>query len=248
MTSEYYDQTEYMILSLIDKSPKPIGSWTLKELVQLNGQAASTATIGRWLKEMDSQGLTKKSSNKGRVLTDKGEKYLHDIQNLEKRAKLRNDAVEATFVTNLHQLSDLLTVRKCLETETAYQAALKATEDEKNMLRQALKAHQECVMLGRDPTETALKFHLTISKICHNNLLYRLVKLVIYEEDQIEKNIESLVTRERGPSYAADHSSIVEAILSGDADLSKEQMAKHIQTLIDAVNENPDKTQRHQVQ
>ena len=231
------DPTDYLLLSMIGQSKTPVGSWTLNELLQINGQQASTATIGRRLKSFDMCGYTEKTSNKGRVLTQRGRECLLAEQENMHRQKLRMAAVEAATVTSIEQLLEMLTVRRCLETETARQAALCATDEEKERLREVLRAHKECVMLGNDPTETALQFHLTVAAICHNKLLRRLMKLLTYEEGVLEAQFQTLVTRERGRHYILEHEDIVAAIVSGDANRASAAMGEHIQTLINAIRE-----------
>lgn len=62
----------FLLLSEIQKQKEPLGSWSLNALLAKQGVCVSTATIGRYLKVMDSDGLTIRKSNQGRIITEKG--------------------------------------------------------------------------------------------------------------------------------------------------------------------------------
>lgn len=231
------DELDREVLLYLSKSNNPLGSWNIQELLDNSGYNTSTSTISRKLRELDDKGYITKVSNKGRCLTDKGKEVSRVIQEEQFRNKLRSNAFEAATVTRIDQLIELLVVRKCLETETARQAALCANDQDLNELNEVLISHKESVMLGYDPTDPALNFHLLIAKISHNYLLSTLMELVIFEERIIEAMFNTLLTRERGHRYILEHEKITAAISSHNPELAAQLMTEHIQTLIDTLDE-----------
>lgn len=66
------DVVTYLLARMIGKSESPVGAWTLKEELEQSGINYGTATVGRYLKELDSRGMTEQRSNQGRILTEDG--------------------------------------------------------------------------------------------------------------------------------------------------------------------------------
>lgn len=235
-TGKKLDDLDCKILSYFAKSPRPLGSWNINELLESSGISTSTATIGRKLKSFDTLGITMKVSNKGRILSDKGKAVVRELEEDAIRSKLRNKAVEATAIDNVDDVLDVLVSRRCIETECARLAAEKATGDELLKIKETVLRHKECVTLGLDPTETAFDFHIAVAEASHSRLLLRLMKLIVFEEGQIESKLESLVTRERGAEYAVEHESIAAAIFDRNSGLAALLMQKHIDVLIKALS------------
>ena len=76
----------YLLLHFIDKRGEPAGCWALREDLFTVGMDCSTATIGRYLKELDYQDYTVQNSNLGRVVTPSGKAYLRDMDERLERA------------------------------------------------------------------------------------------------------------------------------------------------------------------
>ena len=162
--SEYIS---YLLMKYIQEDGAPVGAWTLREKLLAHGIDRGTATIGRYLKSLDSQDYTITQGNQGRLLTPRGVTRLHQIEKALQEVEVQNFLTATTQIHEYQDLIDLLYVRRLLETETAALAAEYATEGELKQLQSALEAHERCVALNSDPTETALIFHQTIADICH---------------------------------------------------------------------------------
>lgn len=229
------DYIDRKILSFFYRSEKPLGSWNINELLENSGVTTSTATIGRKLKSFDTLGITLKVSNKGRVLSDKGKAVVRVLDEFAIRTKLRNKAVEATAIDTVDDVLDVVMSRRCIEAECARLAAENATEAELEKIRNTVYRHKECVMLGVDPTETAFDFHVAVAEASHSRLLLRLMKLIVFEEGQIESKLEYLVTRERGAEYVVEHETIAEAIANRNPEAASMLMQKHIDVLVKAL-------------
>ena len=49
------DVVTYLLARMIGKSESPVGAWTLKEELEQSGINYGTATVGRYLKELEKQ-------------------------------------------------------------------------------------------------------------------------------------------------------------------------------------------------
>ncbi len=230
----------YIVMEILNEKGEPVGAWQLQEDLLKHGIKSSTASIGRLLRNLDYKGYTTRMSNKGRVLTDKGFAKLQGLEERIRQVKQRDNFQNSLQVNKYEELTDLLLARKAIETETARQAAIKATPSELELLKKAVHAHKNCVDNNQDPTVTALDFHAVVAEISHNKFLKTLLDMLIYEEKKIEAVFESLVTRERGHAYALEHQNIANMIINQEPDKAAELMSKHIQTLHDAICEQID--------
>ena len=148
----------YLLLRFIDQRGEPAGCGSLREDFLKNGIDCSTATIGRYLKELDLEDYTVQSSNLGRVLTPIGKVYLREMNERLERAIMQSELSKNVKVTNYDELEELLIARRALEEEAARLAALNATDEELKRLMDAVENHRQTVLRNEDPTETALQF------------------------------------------------------------------------------------------
>lgn len=226
------DMIYYLILSILHKIGSPVGSWMLRAELDEYGVSSSVATIGRYLKDLDSMGCTEQKSNQGRVLTPVGEDRLRDLDTLLARAQSRLNLTEALWVERFGQLVDLVRVRRALEIESARQAALRATKEDLVLIREALEEHKRTVREGLDPNKAAMDFHFAIAKASYNIFAIALLEMLITEESYIEAKFPYLLTRELGNDYVADHVNLVEAIENGDHEWASKLMDAHMSKIV----------------
>lgn len=227
----------YLLMRFIADKDEPAGSWVLREDLLRFGIDCSTATIGRYLKELDYQEYTIPKSNQGRVLTPIGQVHLEEMEERLERTRMQEKLSKAMKVTEYSELIDLLYVRRALETEAARQAAINAGEEDLASLRRSLEEHRDTVKKNQDPTESALEFHAIVADISHNKFLCSILNMLIYEEKKIEAVMETLVTRERGKVYVKEHEQITQAICNRNAEKAAQLMNDHISELCSAVEE-----------
>lgn len=227
----------YMILRLIAEKNEPMGCGILREELIPAGVKCSTATIGRYLRELDCLEYTVQRSNMGRVITPGGRAYLRNMDEKLERTKIQTELSKAVKVTEYGELIDLLDARKALETEAARLASMNATEADMERLMQSVTEHKDTVSHNEDPTDVALDFHAVVAEISHNRFINSILSMLIYEEKKIESRMEFLVTRERGRIYVKEHEKIAQAIQARDADLAARLMNEHIAVLGAAVAE-----------
>lgn len=235
----------YLLARLIKENEGPVGSWTLKANLDEMGIECSTATVGRYLKNLDSKGYTLQRSNQGRILTPTGIDWLKDMDERLARAKMRNETTKAMQVNEYAELVDLLRTRKAIEMEATRSAALYATEEEIASLRKSIVVYHRYVAEKRDPVDPALDFHSRLAVISHNKFIKALLDILIFEEKQIEASMESLLTRERGGVYVVHHENIADAIEARDAEKAARLMGEHMDEILSAVEEQIEGIKKH---
>lgn len=83
--------------------------------------------------------------------------------------------------------------------------------------------------------EPALDFHGIIADMSHNRFMKAILEMLIFEEKQIEDNIDQLETRKRGNTYVIEHDDITRAIEERNPDLAAELMDRHMEGILEAV-------------
>lgn len=235
------DVVTYLLARMIGKSESPVGAWTLKEELEQSGINYGTATVGRYLKELDSRGMTEQRSNQGRILTEDGKKWLAKVSGNVARAQMHNESSKALRVNKYSDLVDLIQARKAIEVEAVRLAVANATAQEVEALKKSVLIHYRYVAENRDPTEPALDFHMVVADMSHNRFIKAMLDMLFFEERQIENNMEQLVTRERGDAYVVEHDDTTNAIEARDGELAVQLMERHIDALLSAVREQIEK-------
>lgn len=221
---------EYIIMYIIGENDGPIGSWALKSALNEYEAELSTASIGRYLKEMDSKGITETVSNKGRVLTEKGKKLLAEKEESVTKAMLHSNIREATDITEYSQLIQLYYVREALEVEAVREAVLYASDEEFAEMELTIADYRNCLERDEDFTDPALKFHAVLARSTKNRFLEAILKMLIYEQKSIEAKFEILATRELeyGLGYAREHEEILKALQERDVEKATRLMITHL--------------------
>ncbi|WHH61238.1 FCD domain-containing protein [Petroclostridium sp. X23] len=231
------DMLTYLLAKSISQKEKPVGSWALKAELDTCGIDCSTATIGRYLKLLDTKEYTLLCSNQGRVLTPGGVAWLNMMDERLARAQMRNEAAQNIKVNEYADLIDLLRARKAIEIEAARLAALYATDEEIATLRKSIEQHYSYVAENRDPVDPALEFHAIVSEISHNKFIKAMLSMLIFEEKQIESSMETLLTRERGSIYVIEHDKITSALEARNPQHAADLMQMHLEAILSAVKE-----------
>ena len=230
----------FLLLSKIQEHEEPLGAWTLGALLTDQGTRLSTATIGRYLKMMDSRGLTVRKGNQGRAITESGRTWLRGVTERLARAEGPDEASTSLRVNEYSDLLDLIQVRKTIEMETVRLAALNATQEELWKLRRSVSLYYRDVAEDKSHDESAYNFHAIIAEMSHNKYYKNFLDILIFEEQQIEECMDKLVTKERGNVYVVQHDDIATALEMHDAGLAQQRMAEHIDMMFSDV--------RHQIE
>lgn len=231
------EAVQYLLLKHLLITDEPVGSWVLKVMLELKGIQVGTATVGRYLKNLDAKCYTKLINTQGRIITSKGAAHVRKKVEDVERKHLQKKLMGAAQPKNFEELLDLLRTRKVLECESTRLAALRATPFDIKGFELSMKKHEEAVLKKVDPTSTALDFHKKVTEASGNRFLIASLDILIYEELKLESQLTDLIIRERGEEYALQHSAIVNAIKNRNETEASYLMGIHIEELIKAVDE-----------
>ena len=202
----------YMFGLLIDHKLNPGSRLLEKEIVE--EMKVSRTPVRNAIIKLVADGLLEKTSKKGVTIP----------------IPIREDVEQIFFV------------REVLEGETAFLAAMKATDDDIAFLRLLHKKEKD-VYFSNDKkgyTEVNGQLHLSIARISGNKYLERFIKQVFWRSQififyfdgfynyQNENSQTYFMPYER--SSFKDHSDIIEAIASHDVNSAKERIKEHIRS------------------
>ncbi|MFC0273470.1 FadR/GntR family transcriptional regulator [Metabacillus herbersteinensis] len=125
---------------------------------------------------------------------------------------------------------EILELRRVLEVECAFLASRRATSEDLERIREALE------MMDRSKNDVELglqadvSFHINIVRASHNSIFLQLIQTL---SEHMHNTIQAtrrhrLANPERVQDTIDEHKEIYLAIASGDADLAKHLMEKHI--------------------
>src|SRR5215831_20500188 len=120
-------ELDFAILQTLQKHGQPVGSGTLHYVLRKRGDNLSAPTIGRKLRDLEHRGLVSKVSVEGRILTGAGQKLLRQLEQ-ERRLEISGDKLLKLLKRSSRKdITDQLTARRVIESETAALAARNAT-------------------------------------------------------------------------------------------------------------------------
>jgi DNA-binding FadR family transcriptional regulator len=136
---------------------------------------------------------------------------------------------------------DVLEIRKALECNSAFDAALNATTQE----RKAIKTAFENLMLAtrnKDPILEArydAEFHLSIVQASHNKVLYFMYQqLFEILQSSIGNFLKSFYPSDGEDNLSQQHQTIFDAIMANDAEAAREAALAHTQSIIKIMHQN----------
>ncbi|MEW6519839.1 MAG: NrpR regulatory domain-containing protein [Thermodesulfobacteriota bacterium] len=102
--SEKTEKRQLIILKILRKANRPLGSAKIMENLEAFGQDINERTVRHYLMEMDNKGLTKNLGRKGRIITDEGLAELNTARIFDKvgflAAKIDQLTYRMTFDLN----------------------------------------------------------------------------------------------------------------------------------------------------
>lgn len=122
---------------------------------------------------------------------------------------------------------DLVEVREVLEPEIAARAALRATAEEVEVLREIVRIMDENIRDEAVFVEQDLAFHLALAQATHNLLFPKLIEPIVdllFEQRRGTYRVDGSAAR--GQQY---HKEIVEAVERRDAEAARQAMRKHLE-------------------
>ncbi|CAL2078855.1 FadR/GntR family transcriptional regulator [Tenacibaculum sp. 190524A05c] len=169
------------------------------------------------------------------------------IQKLEFYGLLVSKPQSGTFVANIGiialngmiedilRLSDpsfksLVETRILLELKTVRLAALRRTEEELDLIKEALNAYTKKVLDGEDAVQEDLLFHLAIAKASGNSTMNTFMLMITPE---IITNFEKyhVCDKDQAKQGIKEHEAIFLAIKDQNPELAKQKMKDHFKEL-----------------
>jgi len=232
---------EYQILKILGESDTPLGSGTISEKLKAVDIDISEATIGRYLRNFDSRGLTEREGFQGRCLTDAGKKVLDEYEHDKDLQTKTNYIMRLAKAGAKDELIHILVARRAIEKETCRLAAEKIADEDLEVLADTVKRHQDLIQKGVSGAKEDTDFHKTIARIGGNKFLAAALDL-IRQDGQLSPVFEYI--REKvGSTVVTDHKKILEALRKRDVVEAENAMALHMENVIkdvkkywDAVN------------
>ena len=169
------------------------------------------------------------------------------IQKLEFYGILMSKPQSGTFVADIGQVAmngmiedilrlqdpdfkSLVETRILLELKTCRLAAQRRTEQDLQLMREALLAYEEKVLNGESAVEEDLLFHLAIARASGNSTMNTLMLMITPE---IITNFEKYHVCDKNRAFLGiqEHKDIYEAIKAQNPQLAKDNMKKHFSAL-----------------
>jgi GntR family transcriptional repressor for pyruvate dehydrogenase complex len=211
-----------LLLKEIDKAVGPVGASNLYQNL-----SSSQATIGRQLVELEKKGYLKKVSNKGRVLTPEGSRYLELEDINHSKSKLAKELVNLSIDQGVDTLFEIIRIRELLEPYAAAAAAECANERDIYKLENLAFAHRISLSQGHSGNEENLSFHLEIARINNNRTLLKTLELLLTaNKAYVEFSKAGEAQREQ---QVTDHFRILNAIRERDANEARSAMLEHLE-------------------
>ena len=219
------------LLSEVKNCGAPVGAAYLS-----NELESSAATIGRMLKRAEDEGYLKSISNKGRVLTEEGETFLANHQTKNEMVQSAEKVIELAFSDEPENVIDVLELRKLMEPHMVRLATERATDEDKEAVKDIDFEHQYVLRKGGSGSEEDLDVHLKFAELSGNKAMYQVLRLLLTENDIYDYLGSITVSGEPG-SYS-DHEKFLKAYYVGDADEAAKAMEAHIDNLIKLVKKH----------
>lgn len=135
-------------------------------------------------------------------------------------------------------LSDLLEVRKILETQTAHMAALRRNEDQLKQMENIIEQMSRTLDDEELAEQADVRFHMEIAKSSQNLVLYSLMESLSQRLQQTIRDTRTLWLFGEAPTanrLLQEHINIFQAIDRQEADLASSLMYDHITRVEDTL-------------
>lgn len=128
---------------------------------------------------------------------------------------------------------ELLELRQGVESQAAYLAASRATEQQKFRIREAYRELEKAVASGRVGSEEDFRFHLSVVEASGNQMLGQVIELVSgrFKDGLEESRKESLSIPGQSKKFLLEHEEILHAIEAGEAEEARDSMWRHLENV-----------------
>lgn len=232
---------EFRLLELLSRNGESLGSGALYFSLRDQDVHVSQATVGRVLRSLDHQKLTRKVSNRGRVLTPLGRRALEDLRHRAGRRdwaeRVLRDAQPAARSEFLMVLASL----RLIEGHIARLAAVNVRADQVVTMRAVLEDQRHNLDAPGQGAAQGTSFHALIADASGNRFLQAAAD-VIWGSNEPIRALWYQANALTGVSSYPDHLRILRAIAARDAAGAKRAMDAHFDQFIRAVERHLEET------
>lgn len=223
---------DLLVLQALFEAKQPVGSGSLADALGRQGHEIGEATAGRWLRRLEARGYLKAVERRGRVLNDRGRRYLLHLQARRTQWETTNRLSQELLTVNERQLLDILVTRRALEAEAAGLAAQNATAEQLQRLEQiAIRRPNDESVAAHGQYD--VDFHFTVADGSGNPVLAAAIRMVRSTEPRFPVYVH--IRRTLGRRTLLDHRRVFEAIASRDPAAARQRMREHIDHVIEDV-------------
>lgn len=137
------------------------------------------------------------------------------------------DPLGITFIEEKDLLSHFFEMRLIVEPQMAEIAALRATDEEIDLIRKAYEHVKEAITQGLNHTEADIEFHNQIARSTHNPILQRIVPII--NDGIIGGYAKTKDIPETSETVLIQHKNIMHAIQRRNTEFARIYMLEHIQ-------------------
>ncbi len=169
------------------------------------------------LKKLEFYGVVRTESQRGTFVAEIGEKTLQGL-------------ISSLLRGGNHDIDALFETREILEVHAARIAAERATDEDLHAVRAAHEEFERAILSGSLALDEDHLFHLAIGRAAKNPVLASLLGYLtpeIIKTNRAHSNAE-IVDKTSRRETLAEHTRIVEALLSRDASFAERAMAEHM--------------------
>ncbi len=162
---------EYWILKYLSGESCAKGAGSLLEDLGKHGVTISEAGVGRAMRAMRNAGLLEKVGKQGHRITPSGTERLVKMEEEKELREFLGHVTAHPKKLGRTNLIDRLIVRKAIEREAAYQAALNATEEDIRAIEEIVQTQYENMRKNEDFVDLSSQFHRAVLKAAKVPLL-----------------------------------------------------------------------------
>ncbi len=221
-------EIERLILRMLQDTAEAIGAGNICAELRNQSHDISEATVGRLLRDLDRRGLTRRNSNRGRVLSPEGAAQLEALDVWHARSLSGLRVEQALDPQTLREVIDFLYVRRGLEREAVRLAAVRATDEDLAMLKRLVVEQEQ---QDHDDWEHGWAFHAAVGAASHNEVIGSLFQLFSDTHQAVGR-----LSHDADPAHEEHrchhHEEIVAALEAHDPDAAEERMMEHLTEVI----------------
>jgi GntR family transcriptional repressor for pyruvate dehydrogenase complex len=224
--------TMLALLRVLAEANAPVGTRTAASaLLDSYDTKLSESSTSRLLQEMDTRGWTAPVAAKGRILTSEGRRRHEELVLSVQASATLTDAVT---VRNVQDLLELLHARKAVESALAADAAMRATDEDVQILEVLLQAQSEATTAPSKDDPVGLHFHRRIADMAGNSMLKVLAGIVLAPQlNHVEELMDIILgTHQQESSVLGQHQAVITAIGARDATAAEAAMDAHFEQMI----------------